>query len=584
MLFPHLRWADLTAAHADAVTLAVRATAGFPGAFAPVDEGELASFRVDTGMPAAKLPGAKLVDGGVLDNAPFEPLLAEVARREVNGPWKRVIGYVVANDGLETPEGRLALDGVGVLSAALRLPAETSFRDGVEGLAERSVEAERLVSGPEALFSQLLDGIDVQALLPLYEVYRRVRTTSGRLDADMARHVKARPVTMPPLDLADPPDAANPWVPGADLTEALRPGDFHWGTAVADRSVRLLLRHLHKCKGVHDAALEQLSTITTCIAAVRDRIEQTITTSAQPSSVELISAAVVDADAPRVLGVLVEKAIGIYTSARGECTADAVRQALLAVEIVTHASAGYFPFSRPSRFDFVRMGPDIAAPAVPSANGSEGYGEQKLYGRRLFHFGAFGSREWRQHDFVWGRLDGAAHLVRLLAACTDVPEWTNHSDAQQLKRDRTLAAQETVLAEERVTAEFVAEQTHKLGTLNSKATLNRLRECPSGREAIRGVVTDVLRTLLPPKEPAGPEDQATGPLQAVRNSAPSAPPRRSVVLGRWASVVLAEPVADGVASTTMPRIVRFLTFYLRRRTWNTILRPSADHNTPRSSR
>jgi hypothetical protein len=280
-----------------------------------------------------------------------------------------------------------------------------------------------------------------------------------------------------------------------------------------------------------------------------------------------------------------EKAIGIYTRARGGCTSDAVRRALLAVEIVTHASAGYFPFSRPSRFDFVRMGPDIAAPAVPSANGSEGYGEQKLYGRRLFHFGAFGSREWRQHDFIWGRLDGAAHLVRLLAACTDVPEWTKQGDAQQLKRDRTLAAQQTVLAEERVTAEYVAEQTHKLGTLNSKATLNRLRECPSGQEAIRGVVTDVLRTLLPPKEAGGSEDQPTAPLQAVRSSAPSAaPPRRSVVLGRWASVVLAEPVADGVASTIMPRIVRFLTVCLRRRTWNTILRPSADHNTPRSSR
>ena len=134
---------------------------------------------------------AKLVDGGVLDNAPFEPLLAEVARREVNGPWQRMIGYVVANDGLETlPNGNPALDGVGVLSAALRMPAETSFRDGVEALAERSLDAERLVSGPEALFSQLLHGVDVEVLKPIYPVYRRVRTESGLIDAETAKQAR----------------------------------------------------------------------------------------------------------------------------------------------------------------------------------------------------------------------------------------------------------------------------------------------------------------------------------------------------------------------------------------------------------
>ena len=59
-----------------------------------------------------------------------------------------------------------------MLSAALRMPAETSFRDGVEALARRSLDAERLVSGPEALFSQLLvDGVDLKVLEPIYTVY-----------------------------------------------------------------------------------------------------------------------------------------------------------------------------------------------------------------------------------------------------------------------------------------------------------------------------------------------------------------------------------------------------------------------------
>ena len=333
-------------------------------------------------------------------------------------------------------------------------------------------------------------------------------------------------------------------------------------------------------------ALQQLSTVTTCIAAVRDYVEKMIKCLGKPVSVEHISTAVMAADAPRVLEALVEKAIDTYTAARGRCTAQGVREALLAVEIVTHAAAGQFPFSRPSRFDFIRMGPDIAAPVLVSSNGSDRYGEQKLYGRQLLHFGAFGEQSWRQHDYVWGRLDGAAHLVRLLAACTDVPTWTNPDTIDQMKEDSTVAAQKAVLAEEQMPAECVAEVTQKLRTLDGLGTLNLLRESANGQEAIRGVVTDVLRTLLPPKEPAGPNRKAVWPWRVVRNCASSpAAPGRSAVLGRWASVVLARPVADGVAPRfSWARLVRTLTFYPRCRIWKTILKPSPPQMASRRTR
>jgi Protein of unknown function (DUF3376)/Patatin-like phospholipase len=582
-LFTPCPWTDLKAANADVVTRAVRATAGFPGAFAPVDEGGLHRFCLTPGTPVAKL-----VDGGVLDNAPFEPLLAEVARREVNGPWQRVIGYVVANDGLETlPNGEPALDAVGVLSAALRMPAETSFRDGVEALARRSLDAQRLVSGPEALFSQLLvDGVDLKVLEPIYTVYRRVRTESGLLDARAVRHADVRSVTMQPRPTVDP-DAAAPWVPGADLAEAVRPGEFVWGTAVADRSVRLLLRHLHQSGGDHDGALQHLSALTTRIAAVRDHVEQTIKRTWAENSdpenadesegVRIITEAVVAADAPRVLGVLVDDAIKTYTDARGRCTSDDVRRALLAVEIITHASAGHLPFSRPARFDLVRMGPDVACPALPSSNGEDWGGEQKLYGRQLMHFGAFGSREWRRHDYIWGRLDGAAHLVRLLAACTDAQEWKDSTDpeCEQKQGDRTVAAQEAVLAAEGITATDLAENSERLRHLDGHGTLNLLRDCDDGRDAIRGVATDVLRALLPEKERAT-RDGAYLRLWGRRRCATesSRAPRRSVVPGQWASVVLAAPVARGVAPLLVPRAVRLIATWPRRRIWKTILRPS----------
>ena len=37
---------------------------------------------------------------------------------------------------------------------------------------------------------------------------------------------------------------------------------------------------------------------------------------------------------------------------------------------------------------------------------------RKLAGTALFHFGAFLSREWRQNDLMWGRLDAAERIIR----------------------------------------------------------------------------------------------------------------------------------------------------------------------------
>jgi hypothetical protein len=39
---------------------------------------------------------------------------------------------------------------------------------------------------------------------------------------------------------------------------------------------------------------------------------------------------------------------------------------------------------------------------------------QKVQGKRLMHFWAFFDRNARENDYLWGRLDGAAHLVGIL--------------------------------------------------------------------------------------------------------------------------------------------------------------------------
>jgi Protein of unknown function (DUF3376). len=39
---------------------------------------------------------------------------------------------------------------------------------------------------------------------------------------------------------------------------------------------------------------------------------------------------------------------------------------------------------------------------------------EKVQGKRLMHFWAFFDRTARENDYLWGRLDGAAHLVGIL--------------------------------------------------------------------------------------------------------------------------------------------------------------------------
>ncbi|MFN2538754.1 MAG: patatin-like phospholipase family protein, partial [Mycobacteriales bacterium] len=86
-----------TSAARPALARAARASASFPVAFAPVDEAPLLGYRtagtpVDVGTSA-------LMDGGVLDNAPFGPVLAEVGRLPVDGPYRRVVSYIVPSSG-----------------------------------------------------------------------------------------------------------------------------------------------------------------------------------------------------------------------------------------------------------------------------------------------------------------------------------------------------------------------------------------------------------------------------------------------------------------------------------------------------
>src|SRR5439155_103907 len=72
---------ELDAGAVRVLTRAARATASFPAAFDPVDENDAQASREGYRVRGTG-SGGVLIDGGVLDITPFEPLIEEIGRRQ----------------------------------------------------------------------------------------------------------------------------------------------------------------------------------------------------------------------------------------------------------------------------------------------------------------------------------------------------------------------------------------------------------------------------------------------------------------------------------------------------------------------
>jgi patatin-related protein len=108
-----------------ALAFAARATSSFPGAFAPVSVG---SFAAEAGAQAPEVDNlfrypyqelgrqaadAWLVDGGVLDNAPFDLVLDAIGRRRAESEVKRHIVYLQPDPGRPLTEPSAPPSGAG---------------------------------------------------------------------------------------------------------------------------------------------------------------------------------------------------------------------------------------------------------------------------------------------------------------------------------------------------------------------------------------------------------------------------------------------------------------------------------------
>ncbi|GGS56467.1 DUF3376 domain-containing protein [Streptomyces cinerochromogenes] len=134
-----------------------------------------------------------------------------------------------------------------------------------------------------------------------------------------------------------------------------------------------------------------------------------------------------DLSVPSEVGRLVGAAARCFLSVAHESDnlrhwekAEDVVAAMLLVEVLTQS---FVPSARAMEkltpeFRFLRLGPDHMGPLFHE-DWSVDLGPRKLYGLRCYHFAAFLSEDWRRHDFAWGRLDAAHHLLSLLSGQRD---------------------------------------------------------------------------------------------------------------------------------------------------------------------
>ncbi|MEU4300119.1 patatin-like phospholipase family protein [Kitasatospora aureofaciens] len=480
---------EFGADYESALLRAARATASFPIAFTPVSEDLLLDHRVRPD-PLYQAPASCVMDGGVLNNAPFGPVLDEITKHRVaRRPVKRVLVYVVPSAGrlpdekAKGPCEDIPPGSVGM--SALNYPQEVDLRSGTEDLKHRLETSVR--DTREHLFQRLADadtgaqlcGQLHKAASSLLGEYRRSRIKAVLLDV-LNEQSRTQPATAlgPPTETND--DAIAPvldmdcsWFPPDNTKELEKPklDRWCWGVITAERMLQTLGHYLHDLvspdrwksalsqkqrtkllSGARDIndGLRELLAVTDAIHA---ELKQESSSGGQmdpKQAAGLVDRMFKELNLPEVVGARVDKAAKDFLRALKEAQISThwrrpgeVISACLTMEVLTQA------FAPPAKvvdklmpkFEFMRLGPDELGPLF-NEDWSVGLGDRKLYGIRFRHFGAFISderHEWRQSDFAWGRLDAAHHLLPLLLPDDAPPDLI---ERQENELHRTILAAE----------------------------------------------------------------------------------------------------------------------------------------------
>jgi len=471
--------------------LAARATASFPGAFPPlqlaeIDELAIATDRqwpgrkafVERTMPVHVREGnsqnVALIDGSVLNNAPFEGAIQALHGRPVQREVDRRFVYIDPHPDTLDSSTEEAKRPVGFFSAILgslsAIPREQPIRDNLEVLEERSREAqrlERIVSAlrpeversVEKLFGHTLfldkptpkrlkawrnkaQNAAVDGAGYAFHSYAQAKFTGiveqlGQLALDAAPQlsrklasVASKPIVQRLLDTLEERGLHSLVEPSGSMSDDaiafFRAHDLGFRIRRLRLLVRRLARDWENDPEISDQDLEQARDVIYAILALYFAHD-----GAKNLGPEFSQCAEQVMEEPgllldrlgqvRLLPEVDEKAEEMLAEALEKMPKNLRRRMLLTYLGFPFYDVATLPLLKNeglTEFDEVkvdRISPDDARSI------REGGTRATLRGTELYSFGAFFSRAYRENDYLWGRLHGAERMIDLICSTVDTP-------------------------------------------------------------------------------------------------------------------------------------------------------------------
>ncbi|MEI6485440.1 MAG: patatin-like protein [Sphingomonadales bacterium] len=454
-----------------ALVFAARATASFPGAFPPARIAEIDALLASRGdaWPGRKafieklLPGrpnpeaVDLIDGAVLDNRPFGPALAALARRPATREVDRRFVYLDPKPGMHDGHAESAA-APGFFATILRsladIPRQQPIRDSlgaIEALSQRARRLRHIVIGMIPQVDAAIEAAIGMRLLWFSPSMERLAGWRSRMNSEAARaagfafgaygrlklalvaeqlaeriaalggqdpaqvrgalwrHLRATGITDPEAALAKAG-------PDSPFVLFLRQHDVEFRI----RRLRFLIRRVNLAMtGADEATAITLGQVKaglyailgphlTCWPSAASAPPELANAVANPGAALAALAAALDLKGldSRSDAALVDLlASGLPRRVRREILAAYLGFPFFDIAILPLIADGNIDELDDIKVD--RISPDDCS-ALARAGG------RRLKGALFNAFGAFFSRAYREHDYLWGRLHGAERLIDLV--------------------------------------------------------------------------------------------------------------------------------------------------------------------------
>jgi predicted acylesterase/phospholipase RssA len=412
-----------------ALALAARASASFPAAFTPVWETpELVKQRV---RPLDHRVGPRwLVDGGVLDNAPFEPLIEALRERAADEPYDRILLYITpaVGEGSGRRDPTCSAPTLGqTLGSVMNASRETDQRLDSDSISQIFKQMSYSKSQPHNVIAEYLRGkLDPgkfkEAAHAVFTYYRMSRAEAFQRSidsvADNGSGSTLAPPTPPEIDPDHVPGMPDVCFPVLDGTQQ----EWRWGVSVADRVLRWWTRAMSELDPPSPEFKKTMQVVANAQRQVTEMysdLEEAASGKPREQQLEILRDRYLmgpESWSCRLYSTMKHASEAAEAGFKGS-SARTLLELSISVEVLSSILNWAGDDYDVPEFRYHSVTPAVQTPPgvdIGPVGCQRDWSVRKLYGERLNHFGAFINEDGRMHDWLWGRLDGASELSKQL--------------------------------------------------------------------------------------------------------------------------------------------------------------------------